>query len=36
MRPKTSWMNREGPHAVENIDTFADHALRIELRADSS
>jgi hypothetical protein len=29
-------MSPEGPHAVENIDPFADHALRIELRADSS
>jgi len=27
-----SWSGPEGPHSVENIDTFASHALRIELK----
>jgi hypothetical protein len=31
-RPNVTWMDPEGPHAVENLDTFAYHALRIELR----
>src|SRR5579859_4410549 len=31
-RPKATWMNAEGPHSVENIDTAPYHALRIELR----
>jgi hypothetical protein len=30
--PKTSWMDPEGPHSVENIDSSPYHALRIELR----
>jgi hypothetical protein len=30
--PKAAWMKPEGPHSVENIDTFPYHALRIELR----
>jgi quercetin dioxygenase-like cupin family protein len=30
--PKVTWMDPEGPHAVENIDTTTYHALRIELR----
>lgn len=27
-----SWSGPEGPHSVENIDTFASHALRIEFK----
>ncbi len=30
--PKATWMEPEGPHSVENIDTTPYHALRIELR----
>jgi methylmalonyl-CoA/ethylmalonyl-CoA epimerase len=30
--PKTSWMDAEGPHSVENIDSVPYHALRIELQ----
>jgi hypothetical protein len=30
--PKATWMDAEGPHSVENIDTTLYHALRIELR----
>jgi hypothetical protein len=29
---KAAWMDPEGPHSVENIDSFPYHALRIELR----
>jgi hypothetical protein len=32
--PKVSWMEPEGPHSVENIDTTPYHALRIELRGE--
>jgi hypothetical protein len=32
--PDVLWMDPEGPHAVENIDTRAYHALRIELKDD--
>jgi methylmalonyl-CoA/ethylmalonyl-CoA epimerase len=30
--PKASWMEAEGPHAVENIDSSPYRALRVELR----
>lgn len=30
--PLTSWLEPEGPHSVENIDTVRLHALRIELK----
>lgn len=30
--PRTEWMEPEGPHAVENIDTVSYHAIRIELK----
>jgi lactoylglutathione lyase len=30
--PRAVWMDAEGPHSVENIDTMPYHALRIELR----
>lgn len=30
--PRAGWMDPEGPHSVENIDTCRYHALRIELR----
>lgn len=30
--PKATWMDAEGPHSVQNIDTSPYHALRIELR----
>jgi quercetin dioxygenase-like cupin family protein len=30
--PRTTWMEPEGPHSVENIDSSTYHALRIELR----
>jgi predicted metal-dependent enzyme (double-stranded beta helix superfamily) len=30
--PKATWMDAEGPHSVENIDSSPYHALRIELR----
>lgn len=29
---KAIWMDTEGPHSVENIDSSRYHALRIELR----
>jgi len=29
--PRTSWMEPEGPHSVENIDTHPYHAFRIEV-----
>jgi len=29
--PKAIWMDAEGPHSVENIDSSPYHALRIEL-----
>ena len=32
--PKVTWMDPEGPHAVENIDKQPYHALRIELKDD--
>jgi len=30
--PETEWMEPEGPHAVENIDTKPYHAFRVELK----
>jgi predicted metal-dependent enzyme (double-stranded beta helix superfamily) len=30
--PRALWMDAEGPHSVENIDSSPYHALRIELR----
>lgn len=30
--PKAIWMDAEGPHSVENIDTVPYYALRTELR----
>jgi hypothetical protein len=30
--PETEWMEPEGPHAVENIDTIPYHALRVEVK----
>ena len=30
--PRTSWLEPEPPHSVENIDTHVYHAYRIELR----
>jgi hypothetical protein len=30
--PRAEWMEPEGPHAVENIDTVPYHALRVELK----
>ena len=30
--PEIEWMEPEGPHAVENIDTIPYHALRVELK----
>jgi hypothetical protein len=30
--PRAAWMDAEGPHSVENIDTAPYQALRIELR----
>lgn len=30
--PRTEWMEPEGPHAVENVDTVPYHALRVELK----
>lgn len=30
--PETEWMEPEGPHAVENVDTIPYHALRVELK----
>lgn len=30
--PMTVWIDPEGPHSVENIDTSPYHGLRIELR----
>ncbi|SDQ87912.1 cupin domain-containing protein [Natronobacterium texcoconense] len=30
--PETEWMEPEGPHAVENVDTVPYHALRVELK----
>jgi quercetin dioxygenase-like cupin family protein len=32
--PKAIWMDAEGPHSVENVDSSPYHALRIELRED--
>jgi len=29
---KASWMDPEGPHSVENVDTHPYHAIRVELR----
>jgi hypothetical protein len=29
---KASWMPPEGPHSVENIDSQAYHAIRVELK----
>lgn len=34
--PKAVWMDAEGPHSVENIDSTRYHALRIELRGEPS
>jgi predicted metal-dependent enzyme (double-stranded beta helix superfamily) len=31
--PKATWMDAEGPHSVENIDSSPYHALRIELKS---
>ncbi len=31
--PDIEWLEPEGPHAVENIDTVPYHAIRIELRS---
>jgi hypothetical protein len=33
MEPRSSWMEPELPHSVENVDTHRFHAYRIELRA---
>ena len=30
--PRASWLEPEGPHSVENIDTVRLHALRFELK----
>ncbi|TYL38393.1 hypothetical protein CV102_11310 [Natronococcus pandeyae] len=30
--PETEWMEPEGPHAVENIDSVPYHAVRVELK----
>ncbi len=30
--PRVQWMEREGPHSVENIDQHRYHAIRIELK----
>jgi hypothetical protein len=30
--PRASWLDPEGPHSVENIDTVRLHALRFELK----
>ena len=30
---KVTWMDAEGPHSVENIDSSPYHALRIELKS---
>ena len=30
--PSASWLEPEGPHSVENIDTVRLHALRFELK----
>jgi hypothetical protein len=30
--PSVSWMEPEGPHSVENIDSRRYHAIRIELK----
>ena len=35
-RHKAVWMDAEGPHSVENIDSRRYHALRIELRDEES
>jgi predicted metal-dependent enzyme (double-stranded beta helix superfamily) len=35
-RHKAVWMDAEGPHSVENIDSCRYHALRIELRDEQS
>jgi hypothetical protein len=29
--PRVSWMDPEGPHSVENIDTTSYHAFRVEI-----
>jgi len=29
---RADWMNPEGPHSVENVDTHPYHAIRVELR----
>lgn len=29
---RTEWMEPEGPHAVENVDEVAYHAIRVELK----
>jgi predicted metal-dependent enzyme (double-stranded beta helix superfamily) len=34
--PKAVWLEPEGPHSVENIDSSRYHALRIELRDEAS
>jgi hypothetical protein len=30
--PRVSWLDPEGPHSVENIDSYAYEAFRIELK----
>jgi hypothetical protein len=30
--PRVSWLDPEGPHSVENIDSYAYQAFRIELK----
>lgn len=30
--PRSEWMEPEGPHAVENVDTRRYHAIRVELK----
>ena len=32
LTPRASWLDPEGPHSVENIDTVRLHALRFELK----
>lgn len=33
--PRAIWMEPEGPHAVENVDTVPYHAIRVEWKGES-
>jgi hypothetical protein len=30
-RPRVQWLDAEGPHAVENLDSYPYHAVRVEI-----